>query len=120
MVVSLVVFFFKQKTAYEMRIGGWSSDVSSSDLCRRPVVVAVRGGFVEREAGGGNHLDAGVDRPADVGGQAGAGHGRIVDRQEIVSARAWTAFAQARSGCITAPPRATRRVSAASWPAAAA
>src|SRR3546814_11920197 len=27
-----VVFFFKQKTAYEMRISDWSSDVCSSDL----------------------------------------------------------------------------------------
>src|SRR3546814_1820584 len=27
-----VFFFFKQKTAYEMRISGWSSDVCSSDL----------------------------------------------------------------------------------------
>src|SRR3546814_19585872 len=31
MVVSFV-FFFKQKTAYEMRISDWSSDVCSSDL----------------------------------------------------------------------------------------
>src|SRR3546814_10490807 len=29
---SLIVFFFKQKTAYEMRISDWSSDVCSSDL----------------------------------------------------------------------------------------
>src|SRR3546814_3088723 len=28
------VFFFKQKTAYEMRISDWSSDVCSSDLGR--------------------------------------------------------------------------------------
>src|SRR3546814_10564681 len=28
------VFFFKQKTAYEMRISDWSSDVCSSDLSR--------------------------------------------------------------------------------------
>src|SRR3546814_4119913 len=28
----LVVFFFKQKTAYEMRISDWSSDVCSSDF----------------------------------------------------------------------------------------
>src|SRR3546814_3750906 len=28
-------FFFKQKTAYEMRISDWSSDVCSSDLGRR-------------------------------------------------------------------------------------
>src|SRR3546814_2075429 len=44
-------FFFKQKTAYEMRISDWSSDVCSSDLqrqrqhrhqpadCRRPQIV---------------------------------------------------------------------------------
>src|SRR3546814_4206967 len=30
-----VVFLFKQKTAYEMRISDWSSDVCSSDLRRR-------------------------------------------------------------------------------------
>src|SRR3546814_870099 len=30
------VFFFKQKTAYEMRISDWSSDVCSSDLSRYP------------------------------------------------------------------------------------
>src|SRR3546814_4572698 len=29
-----VFFFFKQKTAYEMRISDWSSDVCSSDLFR--------------------------------------------------------------------------------------
>src|SRR3546814_9516536 len=29
------VFFFKQKTAYEMRISDWSSDVCSSDLTAR-------------------------------------------------------------------------------------
>src|SRR3546814_5597825 len=28
------IFFFKQKTAYEMRISDWSSDVCSSDLHR--------------------------------------------------------------------------------------
>src|SRR3546814_1669115 len=28
----IIVFFFKQKTAYEMRISDWSSDVCSSDL----------------------------------------------------------------------------------------
>src|SRR3546814_16231769 len=28
----LVFFFFKQKTAYELRISDWSSDVCSSDL----------------------------------------------------------------------------------------
>src|SRR3546814_8136809 len=31
-IVVLLIFFFKQKTAYEMRISDWSSDVCSSDL----------------------------------------------------------------------------------------
>src|SRR3546814_6865231 len=30
--VFFFIFFFKQKTAYEMRISDWSSDVCSSDL----------------------------------------------------------------------------------------
>src|SRR3546814_12464096 len=32
-------FFFKQKTAYEMRISDWSSDVCSSDLQRITLLV---------------------------------------------------------------------------------
>src|SRR3546814_20290678 len=32
----MVIFFFKQKTAYEMRISDWSSDVCSSDLYPAP------------------------------------------------------------------------------------
>src|SRR3546814_2500198 len=32
MIVFLLFFFFKQKTAYEIRISDWSSDVCSSDL----------------------------------------------------------------------------------------
>src|SRR3546814_8043092 len=35
-----VFFFFKQKTAYEMRISDWSSDVCSSDLYRHEDVAA--------------------------------------------------------------------------------
>src|SRR3546814_6600137 len=34
-VVALFIFFCKQKTAYEMRISDWSSDVCSSDLLLR-------------------------------------------------------------------------------------
>src|SRR3546814_6604380 len=33
--LSVHFFFFKQKTAYEMRISDWSSDVCSSDLLPR-------------------------------------------------------------------------------------
>src|SRR3546814_7362075 len=60
------IFFFKQKTAYEMRISDWSSDVCSSDLqggvgigryeLRRPGMVLRQvlddgGRFGDREAG---------------------------------------------------------------------
>src|SRR3546814_13383063 len=36
-------FFFKQKTAYEMRISDWSSDVCSSDLVSEPLAGHARG-----------------------------------------------------------------------------
>src|SRR3546814_5839709 len=36
----LCFFFFKQKTAYEMRISDWSSDVCSSDLFRQRLIRA--------------------------------------------------------------------------------
>src|SRR3546814_8636926 len=36
-------FFFKQKTAYEMRISDWSSDVCSSDLVAAPGLLAAEG-----------------------------------------------------------------------------
>src|SRR3546814_8296025 len=86
-------FFFKQKTAYEMRISDWSSDVCSSDLAvgdratlpkpgRAPV------GFVEqrvvrrRAAGGGGDIGAeSIRRPADHRQQLGADRvGRGLDR----------------------------------------
>src|SRR3546814_10735091 len=35
--VSVFLFFFKQKTAYELRISDWSSDVCSSDLRQQHV-----------------------------------------------------------------------------------
>src|SRR3546814_685640 len=51
----LFVFFFKQKTAYEMRISDWSSDVCSSD---HPPVVA-RSGYCAPDRSGCN--SSGVD-----------------------------------------------------------
>src|SRR3546814_10805450 len=38
-----VVFFFKQKTAYEMRISDWSSDVCSSDLLQFNIICHSQG-----------------------------------------------------------------------------
>src|SRR3546814_3995038 len=66
-------FFFKQKTAYEMRISDWSSDVCSSDLGaadavappygKRPVVED-RAGRKGRDGGvrGGRQLPQMADR----------------------------------------------------------
>src|SRR3546814_4196528 len=84
-------FFFKQKTAYEMRISDWSSDVCSSDLYKasgewEPVDgVLLRGGFqrairapsigelfapVEQgvTTSLGNNFDTGGGDPCDVRG----------------------------------------------------
>src|SRR3546814_5538911 len=43
------VFFFKQKTAYEMRISDWSSDVCSSDLEQAGCGEATRSGTAWRQ-----------------------------------------------------------------------
>src|SRR3546814_6277967 len=60
--VVIFFFFFKQKTAYEMRISDWSSDVCSSDLDRSQ----------PREEPGVLRVDAGVDQPRGLFGQADA------------------------------------------------
>src|SRR3546814_4512506 len=47
-----IVFFFKQKTAYEMRIIDWSSDVCSSDLKDKSLPLPGKGeGFIFLVAG---------------------------------------------------------------------
>src|SRR3546814_10583157 len=46
----MVFFFFKQKTAYEMRISDWSSDVCSSDLADAPIPVSRHTGFHRHDA----------------------------------------------------------------------
>src|SRR3546814_1548536 len=67
-----VFFFFKQKTAYEMRISDWSSDVCSSDLAAGGDRQALR-----------QHQDEGTQ--IDVArGEAGLGedrHGRERQRR---------------------------------------
>src|SRR3546814_1175314 len=54
--IVLCFFFFKQKTAYEMRISDWSSDVCSSDLfgVRAPIA----GTLPVREASAPSGADA--------------------------------------------------------------
>src|SRR3546814_8479514 len=62
-----VFFFFKQKTAYEMRISDWSSDVCSSDLDldRRHIAGAIEIGLRLAD----RHEDEGgvVFRHAEIG-----------------------------------------------------
>src|SRR3546814_10174348 len=59
----LLCCFFKQKTAYEMRISDWSSDVCSSDL-------RLRVGLLERdlEAFGGGALASALEQRGHVVG----------------------------------------------------
>src|SRR3546814_4270054 len=89
MLVSSCFFFFKQKTAYEMRISDWSSDVCSSDLP----------GTVVREDGGGPVQCGDVDPPPRDGvargvlarrershGGRGGGGERRLDRSASVAA----------------------------------
>src|SRR3546814_7009529 len=65
------VFFFKQKTAYEMRISDWSSDVCSSDLLINDVRQVVAG------AAQAVRIALGADRQDDrFGGDGVAPRGR--------------------------------------------
>src|SRR3546814_7890115 len=76
--VCFCFFFFKQKTAYEMRISDWSSDVCSSDLAGRQVG--------DRQAGGGPECGRGHARQHRLDPHAlfgklvvqGLGHGEDV------------------------------------------
>src|SRR3546814_5825952 len=52
-------FFFKQKTAYEMRISDWSSDVCSSDL---DIIIVELPGVRRIDAIGNTVIDAGIFR----------------------------------------------------------
>src|SRR3546814_10351117 len=71
----LCCFFFKQKTAYEMRISDWSSDVCSSDLVDGLDELARSGFFLGR---GKHHLDQlGAEVAADHGLLAGLEHGLV-------------------------------------------
>src|SRR3546814_9944774 len=49
--VSIYFFVFKQKTAYEMRISDWSSDVCSSDLIEQAGVASIARHAVALEVG---------------------------------------------------------------------
>src|SRR3546814_17330958 len=89
MLCHVYFFFFKQKTAYEMRISDWSSDVCSSDLqagrwpgplrLGRPAPRPAGPGAADRDLPGGGGLDLRRDR--DTHG------GRIARRRRLAGAR---------------------------------
>src|SRR3546814_7930096 len=69
-----ILFFFKQKTAYEMRISDWSSDVCSSDL-DDPSLPRRDAGLVHRCTRAGQRVHQGRAPAArDAMGAGGAGH----------------------------------------------
>src|SRR3546814_8431463 len=85
-------FFFKQKTAYELRISDWSSDVCSSDLgqcpqCRNQRLLR-RHSRDGRNAGGSYRLPACTRDASGAPGKrsdqrAGAGEGHRVGRYAV-------------------------------------
>src|SRR3546814_4995580 len=82
----LFFFFFKQKTAYEMRISDWSSDVCSSDLEAEPARGGDAGhvGAVTVAVGHEGHVGE-VGQPGQVGGerQVGVEIGRASCRERV-------------------------------------
>src|SRR3546814_9667296 len=66
--VTFFVFLFKQKTAYELRISDWSSDVGSSDLAVGGIGIHVVGGIDDADAIAtfGRRLGKTVDHRAHV------------------------------------------------------
>src|SRR3546814_5907289 len=68
------VFFFKQKTAYEMRISDWSSDVCSSDLFRHGCSSG-SGGAAADAALAVDEGRAGLDHVVGVDGDDGVNRG---------------------------------------------
>src|SRR3546814_15628006 len=85
-------FFCKQKTAYEMRISDWSSDVCSSDLLDAVVPVegegeSVEGLLVPRHQG--QELVV-VEAGGQAVGQLVAGHDLVVERDPLVGAPSQT------------------------------
>src|SRR3546814_10163152 len=78
-VLLTLVFFFKQKTAYELRISDWSSDVCSSDLAQAAGRSGLRPGLVQ--PGIQHAREGGQARRQPVCRAAGAGR-RIEQRVE--------------------------------------
>src|SRR3546814_13942862 len=110
MIRSHIFFFFKQKTAYEMRISDWSSDVCSSDL---PAVVPADASVAVDDEGLGHAGDApldggtagiGADAPVGIAelGQPGGGVLRLVAVIDPVERHAGLLGQRAEEGMLSA------------------
>src|SRR3546814_1062960 len=83
-----VVFFFKQKTAYEMRISDWSSDVCSSDLAARLAAALEEAVGDQRILANARHGAAGAahaDRPILEDRMIVAGAGRATHEGDVAA-----------------------------------
>src|SRR3546814_1907441 len=81
---SYCFFFFKQKTAYEMRISDWSSDVCSSDLNSSRNAPELPGAL--RSAGGISAIAVSKDiRPDGQPGCSAAGVARLVECHQHIT-----------------------------------
>src|SRR3546814_1544218 len=84
MIWFLFFFFFKQKTAYEMRISDWSSDVCSSDLSAALGEVAdLLGALREGVLVGVVQREPAVDPEVDVALGDGLVERRVVQRGDL-------------------------------------
>src|SRR3546814_3548749 len=93
----LCCFFFKQKTAYEVRISDWSSDVCSSDL------VSFGGGMMGGMMGSG--MGGGMGGMMDGGTMDGGMMGEMMDRmmQGMRHDGVWTVNGVSASGHVMEP-----------------
>src|SRR3546814_12573379 len=94
--VLCIFFFFKQKTAYEMRISDWSSDVCSSDL-------AITSRVIETDTDGGKipiHRANPPRPPRPCSRRGSAPRQRALLRPRRRSARA----PRTGAGCPSCPP----------------
>src|SRR3546814_7787086 len=95
----VLFFFFKQKTAYEMRISDWSSDVCSSDLPDGSPRLEHHGGEDVLEDGGdgegdGDAADAqGADERPDLHAEGDRSEERRVGKECVSTCRSrWSPY----------------------------
>src|SRR3546814_1154195 len=82
------LFFFKQKTAYEMRISDWSSDVCSSDLLHIPEgLLGIKSRSFMIHQGSDIFVES-LSLDGDSGRDFSIRHNRVIDCAGIIISRA--------------------------------